>query len=131
MLKSSLPVRVVLAAAAAATLGLSLAGPTNAAVIRNDVTASPPFHDGACPFTFTFTANIESDKGGIVEYRWFRSDGATGPVTKLDFRGPGTRTVTDTWQFNKRPPIKGWEAVRILSPNRGASNHAKFELTCG
>ena len=129
MFKSVMLRKLALVALATAATSASLAGSSNAAVIRADASASPPFHNGACPFTFRFTANIESDQGGVVRYRWIRSDGATAPIQMLQFRGPGTRTVDDTWQLSG-DHFKGWEAVRIIGPNGRVSNRAKIELTC-
>jgi hypothetical protein len=128
MLKSALLRKLVLAGTATAAAAL-FAGAASAAVVRADVNAAPPFHDGACPFTFTFNANIESDRGGVVHYTWIRSDGATGPVLDLEFRGPGTRTVSTNWELSP-PHFRGWEAVRIVGPNGRVSNRARIELTC-
>ena len=104
------------------------ASPSYAAVVGAGVSVMPSFHTGACPFTFKFAGKIDSDTGGIVKYRWVRSDGP-GPIEKLEFRGPGTRMIHTTWELSP-PHFHGWEAIQILSPNRYESNKATFELTC-
>jgi len=113
-------------------LGLAVAAlaasPSNANVIGAGVSVMPSFHSGPCPYTFKFVGKIESNTGGVVKYRWVRSDGP-GPVESLEFRGPGTRMVNTTWELSP-PHIHGWEAIQILSPNKYESNKATFELTC-
>jgi hypothetical protein len=111
------------------TLAALAASPSYATVVGAGVSVMPSFHTGACPFTFKFVGKIESDTGGVVRYRWIRSDGATAPIQRLEFRGPGTRMVDTTWELSPAH-FRGWEAIRVLSPNSYESNKATFELTC-
>jgi len=92
---------------------------------------SPPAFSGTCPATFAFTGTIAAQGAGIVQYRWVRSDGAKGPVKSLLFKGSGIRTVKSEWTLGTTGQhIKGWQVLRVISPERKESNRAEFKLTC-
>ncbi len=86
-----------------------------------------------CPATVTFNGSITVDKPGTVRYIFTRSDGAIDTITKvLRFRRPGTKPVSTTWTLGG-PGLtyyKGWQAIKILSPQPMESAHADFELGC-
>ena len=91
---------------------------------------------GPCPVTVRFQGVITTDTPGIVAYTFARSDGATGPVFKLDFKTAGTQTVSTTWTLGdptSLPHFEGWEALKIVSPNEIESRQepARFEVNCG
>lgn len=101
--------------------------------IKSVLAASPAIYRGDCPGVITFNGSITSNKAGTVKYIFTRSDGATDTITKtLIFTNPGTKTVKDTWQLGgtSLPYVKGWEAIKILSPRSVTSNQATFELRC-
>jgi hypothetical protein len=82
--------------------------------------------------TLTFTGTITTNAAGDVAYTWDRSDGATYTLTPtVHFNGPGSQTVTQTWQLGVQPyPFNGWERVRTLAPNAMVSNNANFTMNC-
>jgi hypothetical protein len=102
------------------------------AVTGVHVVAAPVHQQGQCPATITFTATIMVNHAGTVWYSWIRSDKARGPRLSLKFTHPGEQTVTTTWRLGG-PGLReyhGWEAIRIIGPNRMESNHAMFDLRC-
>ena len=96
------------------------------------VIAAPVHHQGPCPATITFTGTIRVNHPGTVWYSWIRSDRARGPRLSLKFTEAGEQTVTTTWRLGGAglPRYHGWEAIRILGPNRMESNHAMFDIRC-
>jgi hypothetical protein len=124
----------LLAAGAVPALACLIGGHTaQAEVTRAVLTASPPLTRSVCPAKITFTGAITSDKPGIVTYIFTRSDGATDTlVKKLYFKNAGTLPVSTTWTMGGTtlPFYKGWQAVKVLSPNPLTSDHAPFELRC-
>jgi hypothetical protein len=51
----------------------------------------------------------------------------------VSFEGPGTKPVEATWTLGG-PALRtyrGWEAIKVLSPNVVESRKAPFELRCG
>ena len=54
-------------------------------------------------------------------------------MTTLNFEKPGTREVTDTWQFDamdKSSTFNGWEFIQITFPKKAHSNITYFEVAC-
>jgi hypothetical protein len=96
------------------------------------VTASPSDFNGTCPAVITFSGRITTAGGsGTVKYRFFRGDGATGPIEALAFDAPGSKDVSTTWTLGgSGMNYDGWEAIRILEPNETESAHASFRLHC-
>lgn len=96
------------------------------------VAAVPVHHQGPCPATITFTGTIRVNHPGTVWYRWIRSDRARGPRLSIKFTHAGEQTVTTTWRLGGPglTQYRGWEAIRILAPNRMESNHAMFDILC-
>jgi hypothetical protein len=92
-------------------------------------TINPQTWDGRCPHEFHFAGEITSRGRGDVRYTWDRSDGASAPVEVIHFSGPNERvTVRTTWTLNRR--YRGWEQIRVISPNFIRSNRAGFTLRC-
>ena len=102
-------------------------------VIKAVLTASPAIYRGNCPGVITFNGSITLNKPGTVKYVFTRSDGATDTITKtLIFISPGTKNVNSTWQLGgtSLPYVKGWKAIKVLSPKSVTSDQASFELRC-
>jgi hypothetical protein len=126
--------KLALSLAAGAALFAGASAASAASAVLNP--ASPLHYFGPCPGTIKFTGWITSTTPGVVKYRWFRSDGAMGPIQSLAF-GPGVpprQPISTTWTLGGLPALPsyvGWEAVRILSPlPGGVSNKAPFTLKC-
>ena len=90
---------------------------------------NPPSYTGACPTTFTFTAQIFAQGTGNITYRWERSDGAISQVGTALIGASGSATVSTTWQLGVSGTF--WEAVHVLTPNDVVSAKASFTLNCG
>ena len=64
-----------------------------------------------------------------LQYRWIRSDGATGPVISATAVSSHQLLVRDEWDL-RTSNYSGWEAMQILSvdgaPANIQSNHATF-----
>ena len=77
---------------------------------------------------------ITANGPGTVKYTFTRSDGATGPDFTLEFGTAGTQSVNTTWMLGGAELIeyKGWQALKILSPNEMESSHdtGSFYLGC-
>jgi len=101
------------------------------AVTNASAAVNPPF-SSACPQTFNFTGSITTNGGGIVNYKWVRSDGSESPVQALTFFAAGTQNVApDSWTlgapgFN----FNGWARIEVLAPNSLSSPQANFMLNC-
>ena len=87
-----------------------------------------------CPTTVKFTGYIKANGPGTVKYTFTRSDGATGPVFTLDFDAAGVKTATTTWTLGGAglKTYKGWQAIKIISPNQTESSHESgaFVVEC-
>ena len=83
---------------------------------------------GTCDYKFTFSADISTSAAGTVSYHWVRSDGGTGANGSLSFTGPGTKTITTTWELTET--YTGWEAVFVDVPNHQQFGKINFKLTC-
>ena len=124
--------RAASAAGLACAFAAALAAPAFAAVTAH-LTASPTNFVGPCPAVITFTGKIKSTTQGAVQYKFTRSDGAIAPVQTLVFRAPGVQTVSTTWTLGGLPALPnyvGWQAIEIISPTPGTSNHADFKIAC-
>jgi len=64
-----------------------------------------------------------------LQYRWIRSDGATGPVVSANATATRQLNVRDEWDIRSSNP-SGWEAIQIVSldgqPSQIESNQAAF-----
>ncbi len=90
-------------------------------------------YSGDCPAKIVFSGSITVNEPGTVSYIFTRSDGATDTLTKkLTFSAAGTKSVSTTWTLGGAPlpRYKGWQAIKILSPNPLNSAHADFEVSC-
>jgi len=84
-----------------------------------------------CPAQIRFSGTIRSNRAGPVQYRFIRSDGATGSTETAMFDGPGTRSVSTAWQLGGRGErIEGWQQLEILGFGRSTSRRAVFKLIC-
>ena len=100
-------------------------------VIAVKAAVNPASYSGSCPATFTFTGTIVVKGAGMLRYRWVRSDGAKGPIKGLVFKASGSRTVKSEWQLGATGQnTSGWQALRVISPERKESNRAEFTLKC-
>ena len=90
--------------------------------------ASVVINSGTCNNTFNFSADITSSASGTVTYHWVRSDGGTGSSGNLTFTGPGTKTITYSWQLTET--YTGWSAVYIDTPNHQKFGDINIKLTC-
>jgi hypothetical protein len=85
--------------------------------------------DGRCPHEFQFEGRITSRGAGDVQYTWDRSDGPGTTAETLHFTAPNqTKTVRTSWTLSKS--YRGWEQIRVTSPNFIRSNKAGFTLHC-
>ncbi len=92
-------------------------------------TVNPQRWDGRCPHEFHFAGEIVSRGAGDVQFTWDRSDSASSPIETIHFTGPNqTRTVRTTWTLSRS--YRGWEQIRVVSPNFIRSNKAAFSLRC-
>lgn len=127
--------KYVKAVLASIAICLVLFQTADAKVIKAVLTATPGVFRGDCPGLITFAGTITVDAPGKVQYVFTRSDGATDTVTKtLVFKLAGTKKVqNDTWTLGDHqllPYTEGWEAIKVISPNKFTSNQAKFKLKC-
>jgi hypothetical protein len=101
-------------------------------VLKVTLTADPTAYAGSCPTTITFSGQITVAGGsGKVSYTFLRSDGASAPVTTVTFDEPGSVDVGTTWTLGGSDfSYSGWQAVRILSPQRVDSDKAEFTVKC-
>ena len=83
---------------------------------------------GPCPITVGFGGWITTNGPGTVRYAFMRSDGATAPEETLSFERAETKMVRTSWTLDRG--FKGWQAIRILSPNQIESNKAEFNTKC-
>jgi hypothetical protein len=85
--------------------------------------------NGRCPHEFQFEGAITSRGAGDVQYTWDRSDGPGTTTETLHFTGVNqTKTVRTSWTLSKS--YRGWEQVRVTTPNFIRSNKATFTLSC-
>jgi len=93
-----------------------------------------PVLNGPCPVTVKFGGFITANGPGRVQYTFTRSDGATGPTLTLDFKAAGTQYVTSTWTLGGQGlnSFKGWQAIKILTPNEFESSRqtGSFGMKC-
>jgi hypothetical protein len=104
-------------------------------VIGTTLIATPDNFVGPCPARITFSGSITANKAGKVKYTFLRSDGAIDTIDhSLDFTGPGSKTVETTWTLGAAIPIfqpfRGFQQIKILSPNEMESDRANFVLHC-
>jgi len=104
--------------------------PPSFAVTSATASVDPPSFSGVCPRskTFNFYAVITVNGPGMVTYRWEGSDGAITPNQSITFSGPGSQTVSTSWQLWTTGSY--WQRVHIFSPNETISNQANFTLNC-
>src|SRR5271157_788432 len=124
-------VQIVVGPTPSATTGPGTPTPAHFAVnhVNGSVDhASVVVSGGTCKNTFNFSADITTTAAGTVTYHWVRSDGSTGPSGSLTFTGPGTQTITTSWQLSAS--YTGWEAVFIDNPNHQQFSKINIQLTC-
>lgn len=104
-----------------------------AAVTKTTLKAVQKVYSGDCPAKIVFKGTITVNRPGTVSYVFTRSDGATDTrIKKITFLAAGSKPVSTTWTLGgaTRPNYKGWQAIKILSPNPLTSKHAEFEVYC-
>jgi len=107
--------------------------PLAAKVTSVTTSVNPPSFDGPCPKMFEFSGVIVVDSPGVVTFKWLRSDGATAPEQRIEFKQAGKQVVKTTWTLGDAtalPTYEGWQSVQILTPNAIESNKATFKLKC-
>ena len=108
-------------------------GPASFAVTNATLTVEPETYVDPCPpGRFKFSGEITANGHGKVTYTFFRSDGEKSAVQELNFNGPGTQAVNTSWTLSgeQLPQFKGWQSLRVLSPNELVSNRASFSVNC-
>lgn len=89
---------------------------------------------GACPVQVNFAGSITTNGAGRVRYVFTRSDGATSREYTMDFAAAGTQPINTSWTLggDSLPSYRGWQAVRIVSPNTFESSHetGAFVMRC-
>lgn len=104
-----------------------------AAVTKATLKPAQKVYSGDCPAKIVFKGTITVNKPGIVSYIFTRSDGATDTkIKKIKFLVAGSKSVSTTWTLGgaSLPSYKGWQAIKILSPNALISAQANFEVYC-
>ncbi len=89
----------------------------------------PSNYIGFCPREINFRGNITVNGRGTVRYTFIRSDGVTTSERILEFNGPGSEEVENSWELDD--DYEGWQKIAILSPNEMESNQANFTFRCG
>ncbi|HEB58440.1 MAG TPA: hypothetical protein ENJ01_04395 [Gammaproteobacteria bacterium] len=98
-------------------------------ILELNVRARPASYRGKCPVTIRFRGRISvAGGGGLVSYKFQRSDGASAPVQSITFNQPGSKTVTTTWQLGKS--FQGWQAIETFDPQAKVSPRAQFKIIC-
>jgi hypothetical protein len=92
--------------------------------------AKPKRYSGPCPTTIEFVGTIFVSHPARVEYRWERSDGATGSTQTVDIRSAG-QGVKDTWRIGTPgKSFSGWVKLHVLAPTGISSDAATFDIRC-
>jgi hypothetical protein len=86
-----------------------------------DTTAA---HD--CLHRFTFTGSITANMAGTVQFQWNRYDGTVPSTETLVFGGPGTQTISTTWDTSIANRIQ----LKVISPNAVNSSDVNFTVDC-
>jgi hypothetical protein len=109
---------VVAAAVVAVVLVLVLrSGSSGPLVVGTDVSlASTSERSGDCVTTVHFTATGSVSGGGILVYRFERSDGQATGDTRLAVDGNSGFEVTEDWRFTGVHTGGGTMVFRIVSP---------------
>ncbi|HET8889005.1 MAG TPA: hypothetical protein VFQ41_08885 [Candidatus Angelobacter sp.] len=91
-----------------------------------------PSPTGHCPVHIVFNGTITSPPGVSGTYRFLRSDGGIDTTHPPRTFGPGTTTVSTTWDVGGTglTSLTGWQAIEILTPGPLQSNHATFTMHC-
>jgi len=90
---------------------------------------------GPCPLKVVFHGFIRASGPGAVKYTFTRSDGASAPISILQFTEAGIKEVSTDWTLGDEhslPTFSGWQAIKILSPNELESSHdtGAFSIAC-
>jgi len=83
-----------------------------------------------CPpgYPFTITADIWTNGGGDVPYRWEFSDGTRSDERTLHFGNARHKTVSTT--FTADATGQYWALIHVLGPNERIDDTINFGLTC-
>jgi hypothetical protein len=97
-------------------------------VVETGIKADAYYNSGPCPITVGFGGWITTNGPGVVRYTFTRSDGAAAAEETITFERAGTKQVRAGWTLGRG--FKGWQAIKILSPNEVESNRAEFNTKC-
>jgi hypothetical protein len=80
--------------------------------------------------TANFSAIITANTAGRVLYHWDEKSGwLDDTIKKLDFVGPGSMTVTTSFDF-KKPYYEGYVTITIDEPNHQTFDKVRYTITC-
>lgn len=99
--------------------------------IKSAQVTTPHVHvEAACPYTFTFQANIVSTAAGTAKVWWVFSDSSTTAPQDITFPSASTISLTTTWSLGSS--YSGWVAIANDYPNHQVFDlqRANFELVC-
>jgi len=81
-----------------------------------------------CPKKIKFKGTIQTRSGGVVKYRFIRSNGTRSPIRKLRVHRAGSYNVYDNFIINRAS--RGWVKIKIIAPNILLSPKTNFRATC-
>jgi hypothetical protein len=98
------------------------------AVTSVNISADPASYNGACPMTFSLSADITASAAGKVTYKWKTSDGTTTALKTITFDKKGTKTVELDWQATASGAH--WAKLYIDTPNHQWFGPIDIPVTC-
>lgn len=132
-IKRPIPKRLILIAGIVAVLILGvvvyiLIKPPDFQVTRVALKAVPERYGGACPKTIRFKGEIAANSRGAVKYKFVYSNGHESPVRIIHFKSAGAQKVGNIWRLYGS--YRGWQLIRIVSPQALDSKRASFAVRC-
>lgn len=87
-------------------------------------------HNGSCPYTFTFVAELTVKGETTVTYILEFGGGITAPSTTAETTTFSEGTIELTFSPKFKVSGSGWARLHITAPNELTSNQVEFSLTC-